>query len=151
MVATEGSSQLSVYGSKHGADEYTRHGEAVADALGYGDEVGTDALMLVGEELTATSVAALDFVEDEHGVVARAGLAYGMHKLIGGQLDASHALNTFDDDGADIAFVNFGHHRGGIVQGHVGDVSAIVDGSDDFRIVRHLHSQRCTSVESFGA
>ena len=30
-------------------------------------------------------------------------------------------------------------------------MSAVVDGSDDFRIVRHLHSQRCTSVESLAA
>ena len=112
VVAAEGGAQLSVHGGEHRADEHTAHGEAVTDALGHGDEVGADALVLVGEELAGTSVAALNLVEDEHRVVAGAGLACGVHELVGGQLDASHALYALDDDGADVALVNLGRQCG---------------------------------------
>ena len=150
VVTSEGGAQLAVDGCEHGADEHAGHGEAVADALGHGDDVGTDALVLVGEELAATSVAALYLVEDEHRARLRAGLTEGVHEFVGGQLDAAYTLDAFDDDGADITLGQFGLHGGRVVEWQVDDVAAIVDGGDDFGVVGHLDGQRRTAVEGFG-
>ena len=51
------------------------HREPFADAFCHGDDVGFDAVVLMGEELAAASVAALDFIENQDRVVFRTSLA----------------------------------------------------------------------------
>ena len=75
MVATEGGAQLAGYSLEFRGDKQSRHWQTVADALSYTDKVGFDARILVGEELTASAVTRLDFVEDEDCVGIVAGLA----------------------------------------------------------------------------
>ena len=45
------------------------HREAAANALGGGEDVGLDAVMLVGVELAGAGDSALDLVEDQHQIV----------------------------------------------------------------------------------
>ncbi len=73
MVATERCAEHAIDGFELGRDNHGTHRETVADALGAGDDVGTNAEPLVGEELAATSVAALYLVADEHRAVLLAG------------------------------------------------------------------------------
>lgn len=56
-----------------------------------GDDVGLDTVVLMGEELAATSVTALDFVQNQYRIVLCTGLAQGLHKLVGGQLYAAYS------------------------------------------------------------
>ena len=73
MIATEGSTQLTIYRSKLWRNQYATHRETITDTLGYGDEVWLDAQPLVSEELTASTITALDFIADEEGTVFLAG------------------------------------------------------------------------------
>ena len=83
MVAAESRSKLSVNRSEHRTDKYACHREAVAYTFGYGDDVGFNAVVLVGKELAATSVTALDFIQNQYGIVFGTGFTQGLHKLIG--------------------------------------------------------------------
>ena len=133
--------QLPVYWCKHWADEYACHRETIADAFCHGDDVGFDAVVLMGEELAAASVAALDFIENQDRVVFRTSLAESLHEFVCRQLDAAYTLYAFDNHCADISFGQFGLHGFDVVQREVGDVPAVVDGSDDFRIIGRFYSQ----------
>lgn len=73
MVATKGSTQLTIYRSKLWRNQYATHREAIADTLGYGDEVWLDAQPLVSKELTASTITALDFIANQEGAVFLAG------------------------------------------------------------------------------
>ena len=141
VVSAESGSKLPVYWCKHWADEYACHRETIADAFCHGDDVGFDAVVLMGEELAAASVAALDFIENQDRVVFRTSLAESLHEFVCRQLDAAYTLYAFDNHCADISFGQFDLHGFDVVQREVGDVPAVVDGSDDFRIVRYFHRQ----------
>ena len=117
------------------------HREAVADALGAGDDVGLDAEPLVGEELSAAAVAALNLVADEQGAVCLAQLLQALCKLSCSHADAAHALDAFQNDGTYIAFLQFSGPCFQIVQGQIGDVLVGIDGGNDFGIVRSLYGQ----------
>ena len=69
MVSPEGSAQLAINGLEGGGDEHSSHRESVADAFGHGNQVGTYAQPLVGKELAASAISALDFITDEEGSV----------------------------------------------------------------------------------
>ena len=141
MISTESCSKLSIDRGEHRTDKYACHREAVAYAFGYGDYVGLDAVVLMGKEFAATSVATLNFVQNQYGIVFCTGFTQGLHKFIGWQLYAAHSLNAFDDHCTHIAFCQFGFHGLYIVQRKIGGVSAVVDGSDDFGIVGNLYGQ----------
>ena len=67
-----------------------------------------DAVVLMGEELAAASVAALDFIENQDRVVFRTSLAESLHEFVCRQLDAAYTLYAFDNHCADISFGQFG-------------------------------------------
>ena len=96
VVAAKRSAQLPIHGLELGADEHGTHGEAVADALGHGNHVRTDAGILVGEKLAATAVSALYLVKDEDGARCRALLPQCLHESRVGHLDAAHALDALE-------------------------------------------------------
>ena len=73
VVATKGSTQLTIYRSKLWRNQYTTHRETITDTLGYGDEIRLDAQPLVSEELTASAITALDFIANQEGAVFLAG------------------------------------------------------------------------------
>ena len=73
VVATEGSSQLTIYRCKLRRNQYATHRETIADTFGYGDEVWLDAQPLVSKELTASTITALDFFANQESAVFLAG------------------------------------------------------------------------------
>ena len=73
VVATEGSTQLTIYRCKLWRNQYTTHRETIADTFGYGDEVWLDAQPLVSKELTASTITALDFIANQESAVFLAG------------------------------------------------------------------------------
>ena len=99
VIATKRSAQLSIDGLELRRNQHTAHRETVGDALGDGDDVRTDIEPLVGEELTAAPVAALDLVADQDRAILLAGCCQTLGKLLGGELDAAHTLNALQDDG----------------------------------------------------
>ena len=141
VIAAEGGAELSVFGFEVGRDEHGTHGETVADALGTGDEVWTDAEPLVGKEASAAAVAALNLIGDEHGTIFVAELLKTLGKLLTHELDAAHALDALNDAGADIALGQFLTPGLQVVEGQIGGVAVGVDGGDDLRVVGHLYGQ----------
>ena len=74
-------------------------GETAAEALGHGDRVGLHARMLVSEELTGATDAALDLVDHEQDITLAAELLDAAEELRGGGIDAAFSLDRFDQDG----------------------------------------------------
>ena len=107
MVAAKGGTQLSIDGLELWCDQYGSHRESVGDALGHGDDVGTDAQPLVSEELTASSVAALDLVADQDRAVLLAGSGQSLCKLLSREFDAAHTLDALQDHSAHITLCQF--------------------------------------------
>ena len=86
-------------------------------------------------------------VGDEQRAVALAGSLQTLCKLGGGHAYAAHTLYALENYGCHVALVKLFLPRLKVVEGQVGNVSAVVDGCYDLRVVRHLHSQRCATVE----
>ena len=147
MVAAEGRAEHPVRRFEHGAYQDRAHREAVGDALGHGDDVRTDAGVLVGEELPATAVAGLDFVENQHRFVLGAERAEVAHELVRRQLDAAHALDALDDDRRDAALAEFGFDGEGVVEREVSNIQSLIDRGDDARVIRYADSRRGAPVE----
>ena len=141
MVSAEGGSQLSVYRFEHRANQHACHRESVSDTFGYGNNIRLDVIVLVGEEFTATSVSALDFIENQDSSCFGTYLAKFLHKFGSRYLDTPYTLYSFNDNGASISFGKFLLHRFDVVQRKIGYVSVIVDGSDDGRIVGCFYCQ----------
>ena len=148
MIAAEGRTQLSVDGLERRTDQHGSHREAVGDALGHGDDIRTDVEPLVSEELTASSVATLYLVADQDRPILLAGSSQTLGKFLCGEFDAAHALDTLQNYSTDITLCQLRLPRRQVVHRQIGHVAVVVDGGDDLWIVRHLHSQTCTAMES---
>ena len=107
VVATESSTQLTIYRSKLWRNQYATHREAIADTLGYGDEVWLDAQPLVSKELTASAITALDFIANQEGAVFLAGCLQALSKLRSYHVATTYALDRLDDAGTYIALGKF--------------------------------------------
>ena len=81
VIATEGCTELTIYRLELRGNQHASHRETIADTLSHSDEVGLDAEPLVSEELTASAVAALDFIADEEGAIFLAGCLQALCKL----------------------------------------------------------------------
>ena len=99
VIATKGGSQLSIDGLELWRDQHSAHGETIGDTLGHGDDVWLDAQPLVSEELSASSVAALDFIADQHGTIALTGIGQSLSELRRSHLNAAHTLDTLQNNG----------------------------------------------------
>ena len=95
MVAAERGAQLAIDRLEVWRNQHSAHGETVGYTLGYGDDVGLDVKPLVGKELSAATVSALDFVANENGIVLLAESLQPLGKFLRGQFDAANALNAF--------------------------------------------------------
>ena len=141
VVAAKRGAQLSIDGLEVGGYQHACHWETVGDALGHGDDVRTDVKPLVGKEPSATTVATLYLVTYQDSAILLAQLLQPLGKLLGGQLDAAHTLDALQNDGADVAFLQFVLPGCQIVHRQVGHMSVGVDGGYDLGIVGHLDSQ----------
>ena len=149
VIASESRAEHAVGGFKLRRDEDGTHREAVGDSFGTGDEVGRDAKVLVGEEASRATVAALNLVADEHGAGFVAEFPKSLHEFRSGEADAADALDALHDDGSDVALAKFGFKGGKVVQREEGDVTVGVDGCHDFGVVGGFNRQRGASVECF--
>ena len=149
MVAAEGGAQLPIDGLELGTYQYASHREAVGDALGHGDDVGTYVEPLVGEELSRAPVATLYLVAYQYRVVLSAELLQPAGKLFGCQLDAADALYALEDDGTHVALLQLALPCRQVVYWQVGYVAIIVDGGYNLGVVGGLDGQRCTAMEGF--
>ena len=148
MVTAKGGTKLAEDGLKLGRDKQGGHGEAVGYALGHSDEVGTNTQVLMGEKLTATAIAALYLITDEHRVGGVAELAQPLHKLRTGHANTSHALDTLDDDGAHIALLNLTAPRLQVVEGQIGNMVVGIDRGNNLGVGGGLYCQGSATVES---
>ena len=73
VVATECRTQLTIYRLDFWGNQHATHWETATDTLCHGDEVWLDAEPLVSEELTASTITALDFIANQEGAVFLAG------------------------------------------------------------------------------
>ena len=149
MVAAKGRAELAIDGFEHGADKHTTAGKTVGNALGYGDEIGPHAEMLMGKESSAAAVATLDLIADEDGAVGIAEHAEGLQETGGGHADAADALYALDDDRADIAFLYLCGPRLDVVEGEIGDVAIGIDGGDDLGVGGGFDGKGGAAVEGF--
>jgi hypothetical protein len=99
-----------LFGGEAGA-----HREAAANALGAGEDVGLDAVMLVGVELAGARDAALHLVESEHEVVLVAKAPEAGHEFLAGGADAALPLHRLDEK-AGGGVINRSLRRGEIVE-----------------------------------
>ena len=149
VVATEGCAKLTIYRLKLRRYQYATHRETVADALSYGNHIRTNAEPLVSEELTATAIATLYLVADEHGTILLASSLQTLCKLWSNHVATTYALNGFDDTSANIALSKFLLPSLKVVDRKIGDMTISVDRSDNLRIVRYLNGKRSTTMEGF--
>ena len=110
---------------RHHAAEHLRaqagpDGQAAAQTLRHGYDVGPDPRVFTGEEPACPPGAGLYLVDDEQDIPGRAKLAYPPQiRDIQGQ-DTTLPLYTFEHHGADRAVYRL-FHRGGIVRGQVAE------------------------------
>ena len=95
----------------------------------------------MGEELTATAIAALYLVAYQRGAITLAGVGQILGKLRRGHLDATDALYALQDDGSDTAARQFAYPRLDVVQRQETHVVVVVQRSHNLWIVRHLYGQ----------
>ena len=91
------------------------------------------------EELARAAVATLYLVGDEQRAVTLAGCLKTLCKLGCGHAYAANALYALKNHGCHVALVELLLPRLKVVEGQVGNMSAVVDGRYDLRVVRHLH------------
>ena len=70
-------------------------------------------------------------------------------KLGSDHANTAHALDALEDDGAHVVFLQFGFPRTYLVQGKIADVTVLVDGRNDFRVLRDFNGKRGAAVECF--
>ena len=95
----------------------------------------------MGEELTGTTVAALYLVGDEHRAVLLACGSQSLCELRRSHCHTANTLYALQYDGTHVPLCQLSLPCRKVVDGQVCHVSAVVDRSDDFRIVSHLHCQ----------
>ena len=101
----------------------------------------------MSEEFTATPVSALNFIENQDRSCFAASFAEFLHKFGGWYLDTAYPLYSFNDNSTCVSFRQFLFHRFNIVEREIGDMTVIVDRSDNGRIVSRFYRQRRPSVK----
>ena len=82
--------------------------EPAGDALGRGDQVGDDALVLAGEPGAGAAEAGLDLVGDEQDAVLAAELDERRQVARAGDDEAALALDGLDHDGGHVVGADLG-------------------------------------------
>ena len=147
VVAAECGAKHSINRLELWTTDECAHGVAVADAFRHRHDVGFDAAPLVGEEFARTAVSALNLVEDKHHATFLGEGAELVHKFVGWNLNAAHALNALDNYRCHIAFGDFSLHGIDVAERHDGHVRRGIDGGLDFGIVGGFNGKRGATVE----
>ena len=147
MVASERCTELSDDRWESGRDKHGSHRQAIGNTLGHGDKIRLDSEPLMGKELTATTIATLDLIADQHGTIFLASLGQTLGKLRRSHDTTAYTLDTFENHSTDIAFSEFFLPRFEIIHGKEGHLMVIVDRCEIFLVIRDLHSKRSTAME----
>ena len=81
--------------------EYGSHRQATREGLGEGEHVGNDTCVLIREEVSGASEAALYLVENESDLPFRGQLAESLQEIRIENANPSFALNRLDDHRCD--------------------------------------------------
>ncbi len=147
VIATKGSTQLTIFRNEIRRYKHATHGETITDALRHAYQVGTDTQPLMGKELTTSTVSTLYLVAYQHRTILLASGLQSLRKLWGSHVHATDTLNTLKDTSADITLSQFFLPCLKVIEGKERDVPIIVDGCDNLGIICHFHCQGSTSVE----
>ena len=147
VVAAECCAKLTIDRSELRRNKHTTHWETVADALCHCNHVWLNTEVLMSEELTRTTVTALDLVADENCVVLVAESTNALKEFCTDHADAAYALDALDDDCTDIAFLNLFLPCCEIVEREIGDMTICVDWCDDLWVGSSLNGKRSTAME----
>ena len=147
VISAECGAELTIYRLKLWTNKHSAKRIAIGDALSHSDHVGTNAGVLMSEEFARTAVAALYFVENEHGVVLITLAAQCLEEVVSWYLHAAHALNAFHYHSAHIAGCQFAGYGVYVVERKEGYMAVIVDWSHYLGIVGGLNGKRSASVE----
>ena len=148
VIAAKSSSQQAEGSLNLRRNEDGTNGDTSGQAFGHGNEVSLNAGILMGKEFTRTAAAGLDFIGHQKSSRAVAEGAEVLEEGVGGNADARHTLDTFNDDGS----VSLGLQLllGGlqISQGNEGHLLSSVEGSTDLGVVRYADGTAGASMES---
>ena len=147
MVATKGGAELAKGSLEVRCDKYGATGETIGNSLGTGDEVGGYVKMLMGKELTATAVATLDFVADEHSSRFCTSATESLHKFLGGKANTAHSLDAFYDYGSHISLLKFCLKGCEVVKREEGAMTVGIDGRHNLGVVRSFYGEGGASVK----
>ena len=102
----------------------------------------------MGKELTCTSITALHLVHDEHRTICMAEALQRTHEIVGRNMYASAALNTFYNDSSHTAFSQFFLYQVQVAHIHKGHLMTAVVGRADRRIIRYGYGTRSATVKT---
>ena len=131
-----------------GSNQQSANGETISHAFSHGDDVRTNAQILMSKELAATAITTLNLVTNQDRSGAFASSFQSLGKLLRGHTDAAYTLNALQDTGTYISLRQFGLPGFQIIQRQEGDVTVTVDGSLNLLVIGHFNRQRRTAVES---
>ncbi|MNM70280.1 hypothetical protein D3C81_819060 [compost metagenome] len=130
-------------GGQHGTDR-----ETAAQALGAGQDVRGNAVVLVGIQRTGTANAGLHFVEDQQGVVFVTQFARAFQVGLVGRHHAALALDRLDHHGAGLVG-NLCLQRFQVVVGHVADAGDLrTETVGVLRLATDADGEQGTAVEA---
>ena len=141
MVSSECCTELSDDRRESGRDEYGSHRQTIGDALGHGDEVWLDAEPLMGKELTATAIATLNLIADQHGTIFLTSFCQTLGKLRRSHDTATDTLDALKNHSTDIAFGKFFLPWLEVIHRKESHLMVIVDRSKIFLVIRDLHGK----------
>ena len=101
----------------------------------------------MGKELAAATISTLDFIADEYRAILLAQSRKSLGKGLVDHTDAAHSLDTFQNDGTDIALRQFGFPCRQIVQRQIGNMAIGIDGGDNLGIVGGFYGQTGAAME----
>ena len=101
----------------------------------------------MSEELTATTIACLYLVNNEHCASCITSLACRIEELIRRHLNTTYALNRLDDNSCILARCKLLLQSLNIVQSHERHLAGAVYGSLNLWVIGNRHSHTCTTVK----
>ena len=104
--------------------------------------------MLMGKELTASTIATLNFVANQNGIMLVAQLTQSLQEFSADHTDTAYTLNALYDTGTNIILLYLLLPSLDIIEGKICYMSVGIDGGNNLGIVGCLNSQRGTAVKS---
>src|ERR1041384_8032172 len=147
MISAECGSEHSMNALDAGLYQQSANGKAVAHALGCCDEVGFDAGELVCEELPGSSVARLNFVEDQQSANFFTSPFKCHEERVLWKLNSTNTLDAFNNNGC--CFFIDSRQRSDIIHRNERDLVVGIEWRDDLGVVGRGYCAGSTSMKRF--